>query len=171
MNSWQDFCNCVTANMKLIFNRGSSVKKRSSGFTLIEIMIVVAVVGVLAAFSIPVYQGYVVKSQVNRTVAELSRYKTAFEEQVSRSGTVTNADLRFAPSDMTTAILGVNIGSVNADGSGHIEVTMGGSSHPHIHGLAIRLERSSGGEWACKLDNAAVTGNWQSLYLPESCSL
>ena len=151
--------------------RVARVAHQNKGFTLIELMIVVAIVGVLAAFSVPIYQGYVVKSQINRAVAELSRYKTAFEEQVSRSDGVTNSDLRFTPSELTTATSGIDIGMVNSDGSGHISVTMGGTSHPHIHGLIISLERSAAGQWGCKLDNSVVVANWQTLYLPESCSL
>lgn len=147
------------------------MRPRANGFTLIELMIVVAIVGILATFAVPIYQGYVVKSQVNRVVAELSRYKTAFEEQVIKSGTVTNSDLRFLPSDLTTATASSDIGVVNADGSGHISVTMGGTSHPHAHGLVVRLERTAAGAWSCRLDNSAVLANWQALYLPESCSV
>jgi type IV pilus assembly protein PilA len=147
------------------------MNRKVGGFTLIELMVVVAIIGGLAAFSVPIYQGYVVKSQINRTVAELSNYKTVFEGQVSRSASVTNSDLRFNPSDLTTATAGTDIGVVNPDGSGHMMVTMGGTSHPHVHGLTVRLARTATGEWSCKLDNSSMVANWQSLYLPESCSL
>lgn len=144
---------------------------KSSGFTLIELTIVVAIIGIIAAFSVPIYQGYVVKSQINRVVAELSRYKTAFEEQVSHGGAGSNAELGFIVSDLTNANAGVDIATVNTDGSGQISVTMGGTSHPHAHGLIIRLERTVRGQWSCKLDHSAVSANWQALYRPESCSI
>lgn len=54
-------------------------KSNSSGFTLIELMIVVAIVGVLSAIAIPQYQTYVFKSHVQRVVGEAGALKAAVE--------------------------------------------------------------------------------------------
>ena len=51
----------------------------SKGFTLIELMIVVAIIGVLAAISIPLYQNYVAKSQITAAIAELNGAKPQYE--------------------------------------------------------------------------------------------
>ena len=54
-------------------------RNMQQGFTLIELMIVVAIIGILAAVAIPQYQNYVIKSQVTRAIAEASDLKTAVE--------------------------------------------------------------------------------------------
>ncbi len=141
------------------------------GFTLIELMVIVAIIGILASVALPFYQGYIVKSQLNRAVSELSSYKSSFELNVNQGGTVTNADLGFVPSDLTSASFGTNIAVLNSDGSGHMEVTMGGNAHPSMQGLVIRLVRSADGVWQCSLDNSLVAGSWQPAYLPKGCSI
>ena len=54
-------------------------KKAEGGFTLIELMIVVAIIGILAAVAIPAYQNYVAKSKFTAALAEVSAGKTGFE--------------------------------------------------------------------------------------------
>ena len=54
--------------------------KKQQGFTLIELMIVVAIIAILAAIAIPQYQRYVVRSQVTRMVGEVGDLKTAFDD-------------------------------------------------------------------------------------------
>jgi type IV pilus assembly protein PilA len=61
------------------------------GFTLIELMIVVAIIGILAAIAIPAYQNYITKSQVTRAVAELGAIKTAYEDCLNNGQTASGA--------------------------------------------------------------------------------
>jgi type IV pilus assembly protein PilA len=54
-------------------------RKLQKGFTLIEMMIVVAIVGILAAVAFPAYQDYVIKSQVARVMAEAGAFKSRID--------------------------------------------------------------------------------------------
>ena len=142
---------------------------QQKGFTLIELMIVVAIIGILAAVAIPAYQDYVLSAQVKRAVGELSIYKTSYEVQFSTSGPVTNAALGYAPSNLIVAA-GTDIAVANADGSGHLEVTMGGNAHPILAGVIIRLERTVNGTWQCVIDPSAAP-DWSDSLSPGGCNV
>lgn len=144
------------------------MNKLSKGFTLIELMIVVAIIGVLAAIAVPSYQDSVVKSEMTRVVSELASYKTAFEVEANNSGSVDNESLGYVRSNLVQD--NGNIGVLNADGTGHIEVTLGANSHPSLSGVVVRLERSASGTWNCVID-ASVSTAWVGAYRPKGCSV
>ena len=143
---------------------------KHTGFTLIELMIGVAIIGTLAVIAIPSYQIYIAKTQVNRAVAELSAYRAPFEERAGANQSVTNASIGYAPSNLTTGSQAVDIASLNPDGSGQLQVTMGDTAHPNLAGLILRFDRSSAGTWECVLDAGAAAG-WKESYLPPGCRL
>lgn len=147
-----------------------TMSRKHHGFTLIELMIVVAVIGIIAAISIPSYTGQVMKSQVNRAVGELAAYKSAVEERLVQGAAIDNSDIGYSPSSLTTGVPAIDIAVVNPDGSGHIQVTMGGNAHGDLVGVVIRMERSVAGNWQCVIDPSAAA-NWKGKYSPNGCTV
>ncbi len=63
------------------------MKSAQHGFTLIELMIVVAIIGILAAIAIPAYQNYIIRSQVTEGLSLADGWKTAIGEYFAQNGT------------------------------------------------------------------------------------
>ncbi|WP_196157060.1 pilin [Reinekea sp. G2M2-21] len=168
--------------------------KKQQGFTLIELMIVVAIIGILAAIAIPQYQDYIARTQVNRVVGELSALKTAVEENVMRGNLGANTfdpdDLGFVTSNLINSTLGVAgeggltiAGGAAADqfaagGYGTISVTIssgagGGQAAAAVNGVVVTLEREQTGLWGCYItdDVALANGSWKDSYIPTGCVL
>jgi type IV pilus assembly protein PilA len=140
--------------------------KKTQGFTLIELMIVVAIIAILAAIAIPAYQDYVIRSQVSEGINLVSAAKTAVAEYENNFG-MFPADNTEAGLPAPTSIIGKYTTSVGV-ANGVITVTYGGSAPANTNIDFSTIEFSpiaQGGsiEWAC------TGGDVNVKYRPAAC--
>jgi type IV pilus assembly protein PilA len=153
------------------------LKQVQKGFTLIELMIVIAIIGILAAIAIPAYQNYTIRAQVTEGLTLADGWKTAIAEYYANTGNWP------AQGNLTGTC--VSVGKyetgVTVNASGVIQVTYGNQANVKINGqkLALVPYTNANGDvlWQCGTAAApsgtssggSNTSNISPQYLPTSC--
>lgn len=151
---------------------------REFGFTLIELMIVVAIIGILAAIAVPQYQIYIGKTQAIRVINEIGQLRLSVEECLQTGKDVVGlgfdeCDPRATGSNLIMG--GSQVGVLLANGVGvaqlsnpltltsSITAIVSSQVNPRIAGKKVQWLRTANGSWSC-------SSNIDVLYLPPSCA-
>ena len=139
---------------------------KQQGFTLIELMIVVAIIGILAAVAIPAYQDYTIRAKVTEGLSLASAGKTAVSEYFSANGGL--------PTDNTSAgmaveedISGNSVDKVNVGSGGAGVITVTFSTVTILNKTITLAPQTTAGKvvWQC------TGGDLEGKYRPSSCRL
>ena len=130
--------------------------KRNQGFTLIELMIVVAIIGILAAVALPAYSSYQARSKMTAGLQEISAGKTLFEELINRGvvPTLAGVGLQAQTQNCDIAVTGTTI-----------VCTMRNAPSQIATATLTWTRTAATGVWACQSAGAAAE------FVPASCPL
>ncbi len=141
-------------------------RQGQKGFTLIELMIVVAVIGVLSAIAVPQYQNYVKKSELGAALATISALKVNVEDNMATDGefpTVATANMaaQLGASGTILGALNTQVGATSS--AGQIIITL--SAETQNSGKQLAISRDNTGSWTCLTDIVSSA----SATFPKGC--
>jgi len=143
--------------------------KKQQGFTLIELMIVIAIVAILAAIALPAYQDYMKRSKVSEAVAAAGACKTSVAEYAASQNKLPTTLAESGCSDIATQY----VSAVGVSGAGVIKVTLTNIDATDVNGKQIILTPQSGAANAANGQNITgwkcTTDMTKKQFAPASC--
>ena len=141
------------------------MKNAQRGFTLIELMIVVSIIGILASIAIPAYQNYIIRAQIAEGLALSDPVKVAVADFHDQSGVfpANNSEAILGP---PTNYTGSYVDSISVTGA-VISIQYGNGANAQINGETVTITAVSNPgslEWVC-----ATGGTISETHLPTSC--
>lgn len=158
--------------------------RKQSGFSLIELMIVVAVIGVLTAIALPAYQNYAKKAELGAALASINSVKTNIEDYIvtygafpttgdtadSATNTVTFKQLGLAKDAFKYGLWTAEpISSGATATTGELAVTFNGTSSVGATST-LSIVRSDSGSWSCIVSIAGTNVDAAKPFLPNGCT-
>jgi len=118
----------------------STIRTIQKGFTLIELMIVVAIIGILAAVALPAYQDYTIRAKMYEVILAMSACRTAITEVYQTGGTAPGADMwGCGEAGSAQPVSSKYVASMSTDGNGKITATIRNIAASTVDGKVVTL--------------------------------